>query len=59
MPVIDNTGEFEEPKLEKEIPANPMFENMEEEETLEGEMESDFSLKAIASKAATISPRLK
>lgn len=33
MPVIDNTVEFEEPKLEKEIPVNPMFENMEEEET--------------------------
>lgn len=33
MPVTDNTVEFEEPKLEKEIPANPMFEDMEEEET--------------------------
>ena len=32
MLVIDNTVEFEEPKLEKEIPANPMFEDMEEEE---------------------------
>jgi hypothetical protein len=37
MPVIDNTVEFEEPKLEKEIPANPMFEDMEEEETNENE----------------------
>ena len=49
MPVIDNTVEFEESKLEKEIPANPMFENMEEEEALEesqeGEIESDFSVK--------------
>lgn len=33
MPVIDNTVEFEDTKLEKNIPANPMFENMEEEET--------------------------
>lgn len=33
MPVIDNTVEFEEPKLEKEISVNPMFEDMEEEET--------------------------
>jgi hypothetical protein len=41
MPVIDNTVEFKEPKLEKEIPANPMFEDMEEEETNENE-NSDF-----------------